>query len=918
MQACGYGLVAFTVETVPAMAQFIEGARAEISCEDIAKASPAAGDVSGDDIVRQSWYLTHLTSWFWSVAGISWRALILPLALAFGISITLVYGIFRLAMSPAIATAGALAMATSLLQLSSVLPIRDFAKAPFVLGAVLILGLLVRRALSVPKTLGLAALYGIVVGLGLGMRADVLLCVPPFVVAVLLFLPGHLVKTLRLRVATLAVFFVVFMIAWSPVRSGYSGGSATPHWIYLGMQSSWNELLGVSSPTYDIGHFYADSWGIITSWSQATRRDGISDWSEIGWSSLAARRLLEAVVRTFPADVIVRAYAATFAVLDLPFTPIATGPEPGPGSSLAPNLLQLGITEYGWARFYEWRAAAQHALVGTGPLWALAAILIVSARSPRLGVFLALFVAYFAGVNAIQFHPRHYFFWEFMGLWALGFVVQSAWTAGRRLFARWRSGSLDWRRRPGRTALLPVGRAVLAVGGVAAVGVAILAGARSYQQERVGQMFSYLAHAERLPVATTLTDSDKTTGWALAQLDGPLNPGGTVNWTQGGAPGNMQMTTSYVLAEFDELRCTAPTIRLTVRYEGINPNYPPLFGWTYEYSPYPTTERALGLIGVPIYEIDWPAGGISQRFIGVDMPREQAACFRGLYRVQDIGTLPVLVAARLPSGWESLPHYQVFTDWEQGNPLEKWLETRAEPPRYVVNQQTNDWTLLGYTVDERALASGAPTVVILEWLAPAGLEPTPFEAFIHRGGRRWAQAIEAVNSIGDGTFQSQEPSAVLPVSIYSGDEHLRQSRLERIEGQASRVAVLGNEPGQAAASYATAQFPVEPRGLYLQSGWVKGEGAHAYLGRVWLPSNRFSYAAMQADPPEWKRYEQLLVAPDDAIHAQVWLLNLQGTGPAYFHNVIFAKLGMPNPAVCRATMPKGARCGPPLLGSHRP
>src|SRR5581483_7336477 len=141
----------------------------------------------------------------------------------------------------------------------SILPLlRDYAKAPFLLCAVLIMGCIVTRASTRPAVFALAAAGGVVMGVGLGFRNDLLLVVVPFVF-VLTFLLPQLPRPVTARLIACAVFAAAFGLSAAPVLADYTRGTNTGHVTVLGLSAPFDAPLGIAPSIYEYGHFYLDT-----------------------------------------------------------------------------------------------------------------------------------------------------------------------------------------------------------------------------------------------------------------------------------------------------------------------------------------------------------------------------------------------------------------------------------------------------------------------------------------------------------------------------------------------------------------------------------------------------------------------------------------------------------------------------------
>ena len=204
-------------------------------------------------------YLLCALGLMWRVLGISWNVLKLFLAALFCITTAIAYGLFRLAMNRFLSAA-----ATALFMLSPgvllVLPnMRDFAKAPFILGAILIMGHLCRKPVRTSVFLGLAALLGFVLGVGLGFREDLFICVPPSLL-VLAFCPrdarGRVVLQ---RVTAIALLFVSLATGAGPVLNSYRSSGWASHNIQMGFATEFDSRLGVGRASYERMYTFDES-----------------------------------------------------------------------------------------------------------------------------------------------------------------------------------------------------------------------------------------------------------------------------------------------------------------------------------------------------------------------------------------------------------------------------------------------------------------------------------------------------------------------------------------------------------------------------------------------------------------------------------------------------------------------------------
>ena len=94
---------------------------------------------------------------------------VFPYGILYGVTIALMYGLFRLGMGRIVAALLTLSLMISSIQLDHFIPFWDkyYLRAPIVLALVLIMGRLVNQPFTPGKTIGLATLSGAVMGLGI-------------------------------------------------------------------------------------------------------------------------------------------------------------------------------------------------------------------------------------------------------------------------------------------------------------------------------------------------------------------------------------------------------------------------------------------------------------------------------------------------------------------------------------------------------------------------------------------------------------------------------------------------------------------------------------------------------------------------------------------------------------------------------
>jgi len=395
MTACGRGfLVAPPGQQPPALRAFLAERTDGFSCDEL----PRDLRVGTEGLYQRPWrYLMLSVAFAWMLLGISWSGLGPLFGVLLGSTVVLVYAACRLVVGTAAALACAAAIAVSPLQLSNLPNLRDYAKAPFTIALLVVLVALVVRPWRTRDVLALSLLYGVLLGVGYGFRTDLLIDIPPFVVAVAVFLPCALAERIPVKLAALALCAGGFVAAgWPIISTVVERGGCQWHVFLLGLTSPFDDALRVHGGSYHWGHMYNDEyvWANVSSFAGRARPDlGFIEYCSHEYD-VASWAYLREILARFPADMLTRAYAAALHVVDIAFA-----------------RLRLPL----WA----------------GVAAAAAFVAIVSASSIRLALFSVFAILYFGGYPAIQFLPRHYFPFEFAGWLIVAFLVERGVTALR-------------------------------------------------------------------------------------------------------------------------------------------------------------------------------------------------------------------------------------------------------------------------------------------------------------------------------------------------------------------------------------------------------------------------------------------------------------------------------------------------------
>jgi hypothetical protein len=619
--ACGRGYVDPGYELTPGLTRFLALQADRFSCAELPATLPPRELNITQRLYR---YLLASVAAVWAIRGVSWSALWPLFGLLYGATVAVCYGLFRLGMGRPLASAAAVAIAISPVHLGNLPGLRDYAKAPFILGLFLIAAWIARRARHGRSVLALSALFGGVLGVGFGFRNDLVIVVPLFLVALMAWDPPRDVRAAVNRMGAIAVAAAAFVVVALPILSGYTRGSNSGHVALMGLMTTFDQPLGIADSVYEWGHVYSDGYGdaMIKSYSYRVHGSGV-EYLSADYDRAMFEYLLQ-IARHWPADMLTRAYAAILKMVDLPFAPGVNG-----------DAVPYGI-DGGLRRLYEWYNAVVGVLHGKGVI-AVALVLLMISRSgvwPAVMLLAALF--YVAGYPAIQFQPRHFFHLEFIAWFALAFLAQRLVAAGAP-YVRDRGAERPEPRMTSAPARRMAAFALIA----GAVVILPLTCARWYQQRHMRTYLQKYVDAPRDRVAVDPIESGDRTLLRLSSLWSDRDPRRVVN-------------TQYVVASFSPADCPVARLPVTFRYAIVNGQ--PDFSF----------DTVITFLPPRPVEIFFPAYDIADksRLEGIEVPRGFEPCVQAIGRVHELARLPMLVNLTLAPGWDRGPLYQRLVDWE--------------------------------------------------------------------------------------------------------------------------------------------------------------------------------------------------------------------------------------------------------------
>lgn len=611
MMACGYGFTAPSFQATPAsLRAFLDLKRNDFDCAEL----PRPMVVEPVQWNGTWYYLYGATALVWRIAGMSWTALD-GLAAIFGaVVLAAYYALFRLAAGRIASVLVALLIMLFPVNLIQIQGLRDYSKAPFVLLSVWILAWLVMRPMPRPATLAMSAAFGAVVGLGYGFRSDLIIMVPFGIAVLAVLLPGRFRDVWPRNVGAAATALLTFLLVGSPALRGLGTGGCQFHYSLLGLTSPFSRELGLQPPIYSFGDHFLDTFVDLKVGDYGARMMGLPvpnlcapDYDR------ASGELFFRLAKTFPADLVARAYSSVLVILRSGLT------IPDIDGLLARIPLVSSVL------------MGLHAHPGPmgllGPLVTAAAIGVAWAAAPRLGIALTAFVLFLAGYPAIEFEARHWFHLRFIPWWA-ALVVASA------VAQRWRDDGDAWRRDLWR-ATVPVVATVLVLSG--ALGLV-----RLFQSRAAARLIrSYLAaQGESLPVSPSSASSMKI-DWQ--PTDVALPPA--------------HRSSDLLMVTIDAAGCSpAGEMDVRIRYNAD----------VVSHDMSSTIAVARGTPGGPPTRLFIPIfaqGHLDHtylKFAAIDVPNRTTDCISRVARVADRRALPLWLQAQVPPDWAERPLYQTF------------------------------------------------------------------------------------------------------------------------------------------------------------------------------------------------------------------------------------------------------------------
>lgn len=616
MFVCGRGLHNPDTRQAPALAAFLSRASDSFACSDLPPAIPAGALTP---FQTTGGYLQLAVALTWKVTGISWSRLAILNGVLFGCVATLTYCVFRLALWRSFAL---LAMLPALMWSPNLMlapQLRDYAKGPFLLAVICIMGVLVVQPADRLRTFAWSSMAGMVIGAGFGFRADLMIGLLPMALTIVFLLPATV--SIPTRLAAVSLLALSFVVVALPALGGYAKGGNTGHVSLLGLSSEFDRTLRLQPSIYRFVDLYNDTLAFSIVNGFAVRFEGKHDGVDLSTADYdrTAASYLRELAATFPADVVTRTLAAMRVVpryfLDVSLEPPLWAMSGESVQSGAPRLLRT---------MYWLRGGVSARLAPLAVPAVIASILGIAMASPRAAWLAVLVVVSFAGASAIQFHERHFYYLLFIPWLAFGIVAQAL--LGAPALAR------DFTMRHVRQAVAVGAALAIAAGGAVLV-------SRVLQQRSARRLFEQYESARRAPLRVDA----RPAGSAATRLTVP-------EWNAPLPHDAGRVVTRFVAVQFLDT-CPRSSVDLTVRYEARDPDAD-----LSETMTVPMRDEAAAPTRVFIAAYD--RGDESIRFRGFEVGADRLSCIAAVFSVAGLDRAPILLNTTLAGGWRQERLYQ--------------------------------------------------------------------------------------------------------------------------------------------------------------------------------------------------------------------------------------------------------------------
>lgn len=391
--ACGYGYVNLPSFPDDSLVRFLEAKTDTFDCANALspeKYPTIQGDISGCR------YLIALAGLLWRVVGPSWHSVKFVIAMLYALMGVATFFLARTVIGTGLSIGVSVLYVSAPANIELMSRLRDLGKAPFILLACATLIMTVDS--SSRRRVGLATVTGLLIGVGYGFRPDILALLPLSIFLLLVIAPRKLSWSRRLTASL--VLPIGFLLGAAPALTSNNpvGTNLMPHVVILGLSHLSDYNLGVQPGNYSWGIKHDDkavvemlnAYSALKSPKVKQVRYGYPEYGRAG------RSYLLEMLRTFPADMMLRVEAVSL------------------------SLLNESVTD-------DFRLNKSQTMQGVwliGLVWlAVAGIILIAFHYPHRALGFGLIFAYLTAVVSLQYEDRHYFYMEVFSLISLFAVL---------------------------------------------------------------------------------------------------------------------------------------------------------------------------------------------------------------------------------------------------------------------------------------------------------------------------------------------------------------------------------------------------------------------------------------------------------------------------------------------------------------
>ena len=279
-------------------------------------------------------YLELVSAAAWKVLGFNWESLfVVAAALSSGFALasySLLRVFFVSRLTSAVLTSFVMSSAPVVAQIPQ---LRDFSKAPFLIGALACIGAAVLRPHRLLTILLLATGAGALVSIGLGFRPDLKVVLPIALLAPLLFIGDDALRPTAVRMLLAWVGFgagyVCLQLPLNLVGEAVGTGTATfiPHVLILGFAEHFlRAALGMSDSSYSALRPYLDEfvYATVNLFGGTPNASAPTLWGSAQYDQVSTD-LLRSILLLVPYDTFFRGLYSANAIGHLPINALVWG-----------------------------------------------------------------------------------------------------------------------------------------------------------------------------------------------------------------------------------------------------------------------------------------------------------------------------------------------------------------------------------------------------------------------------------------------------------------------------------------------------------------------------------------------------------------------------------------------------------------